>query len=112
MHWDASKIFQIFLFYNTYIDKPDIKKLNNVELLKQLPFYDELSIVKNNAAFSGSAQSYKIETIDTRDAIVQLKANEIAIKELFKDLLIGLKGFKFQITLTILLSKVKNNCEI
>ena len=44
--------------------------------------------------------------------IVQLKASKISIVELFKNLLIELKGFKYQITLAILLSKVKNNSEI
>ena len=52
MHWDANKIFQVLPFYNTFIDKPEVKKLNNVELLEKLPFYDELSIVKNKAAFN------------------------------------------------------------
>ena len=40
--------------------------------------------------------------------IVQLKSSKISIAELFKDLLIELKGFKYQITLCILLSKVKS----
>ena len=44
--------------------------------------------------------------------IVQLKASEISIEELFKDLSIELKGFKYQIILTVLLSKVKNSGEI
>ena len=35
-------------------------------------------------------KSYKIETVDKRDVVVQLKASEISIEEL----LIGLKGFK------------------
>ena len=69
--------------------------------MKELPFYDELSIVRNKAAFSGYAQSYKIETVDKRDVVVQLKASEIVIKEFFKDLLIELKGFKYQITLAV-----------
>ena len=43
--------------------------------------------------------------------MVQLKTNEVSLKELFKDLLIELKGFKYQITLKILLSKVKSNSE-
>ena len=60
MHWDANKIFQASPFYNTFIEKPKVKKLNNVELLKELPFYDEL----NKTAFSGYAQSYKIEIAD------------------------------------------------
>ena len=45
MHWDVNEIFQSLPFYNIYIecnslDKPKIKKLNNVKLLKELPFYD------------------------------------------------------------------------
>ena len=85
--------------------------MNNVELLKELPFYDELSIVKNKTAFSGYAQSYKTEIVDKRDVIVQSKTSELSIIELFKNLLNELKGFKYQITLAILLSKVKNNVE-
>ena len=46
MHLDANKIFKFLRFYNSYFDQPKIKKLNNVQLLKELPFYDELSIVK------------------------------------------------------------------
>ena len=44
MHWDAIEIFKVLPFYDTYIEKPEIKKLNNAELLKELPFYDDLSI--------------------------------------------------------------------
>ena len=44
--------------------------------------------------------------------MVQLKTSEIVIKVLFKDLLIELKGFKYQITLAALLNKVKNSGEI
>ena len=55
MHWDANKIFKILPFYGNYIDKPKVMKLNNVQLLKELTFYDELSIVKNKTAFTGYA---------------------------------------------------------
>ena len=113
MHfWDANKIFKILPFYNTFIHKLKVRKLNNVQLLKQLPFYDELSIVKNKIAFSGSAQSYKIEIFDKKDVVVQLKASEIVIKQLFRDLWIELKGFKYQITLAALLSNMKNSGEV
>ena len=44
--------------------------------------------------------------------IVQLKVCEISIKKLFKDLLVELKGFKYQITLAVLLSKINNNDEV
>ena len=40
---------------------------------------------------------------------MKLKASEILIKELFKDLLVEFKGFKYQITLCVLLSKVKSS---
>ena len=80
MHWDAKKLFQILPFYNTFIERPEIKKLSNVQLLKELPFYDELCIVKNNSAFSVYARSYKIEIVDKKGPIVQLKASELSIK--------------------------------
>ena len=108
MHWDEGEIFKILPFYNSCIERPEIKDLSNVELMKELPFYDELSIVKNKTTFSGYAQSYKIEIADKKDVVIQLKSSEISLKKLFKDLLIELKGFKYQITLTVLLSKAKS----
>ena len=96
-------------FYDSYIEVPEII---NVELLKELPFYDDLSIVINKTAFSGYARTYKIEIVDKRDVVVQLKASKIGIVELFKDVLTELKGFKYQITLCVLLSEVKGNGEI
>ena len=44
--------------------------------------------------------------------IGQLKASKLSIVQLFKELLIELKEFKYQITLAVSLSKVKNNSEI
>ena len=41
--------------------------------------------------------------------IVQLKSSKISINDLFKDLLVELKGFKYHVTLNILLSKQKNS---
>ena len=104
MHWDEAKIFKILPFHDSHIEKPEIKKLNSVQLLKELPFYDELSIAKNQNAFSGYARTYKIEIVDKRDVAIRLKACKISIKGLFKDILIELKGFKYQITLCVLLS--------
>ena len=79
-----------------------------LDLLKELPFYDDLSIVKNKTAFSGYAQSYKIEIVDKKDVITQLKTSKISTENLFKDLFIEMTGFKYQITLQVLLSKLKN----
>ena len=109
MLWDESEIFKILPFYNSYIERPKTKKLNNVQLLKDLSFYDDLSIVKNKTAFSGYSRSYKVEIVDKTDVIAQLKSSTIVIKDLFKDLLLELKTFKYQITLRVLLSKVKSS---
>ena len=80
MLWDESEIFRILPFYNSYIERPKIKKLRNAELFKELPFYDDLSIVKNKNAFSGYAQSYKVEIVDRKDVIVQLKTSKLVLK--------------------------------
>ena len=40
---------------------------------------------------------YKIEIVDGRDPIVQLKASELSVKDLLKDLLNEIKGFQYQI---------------
>ena len=77
--------------------------------MKELPFYDELNIVKNESAFNDHEQSYNIEIIDKKDVIVQLKSSEISTKSLFKDLLMEMKGSKYQITLRLVLSKVKSS---
>ena len=42
--WDekAAKIlFQELQFYNVLIEKPRIKRLKNIDLMRELPFYDE-----------------------------------------------------------------------
>ena len=109
MFWDESEIFKLLPFYDSYIERPKIKRINNVQLLKELHFYDDLSIVKNKTAFSCYSRSYKVEIVDKRDVIIQMKSSKIAIKNLFKDLLLELKGFKYQITLYVLLSKVKSS---
>ena len=45
--WDKKKkLFQELPFYNVLIEKPRIKRVKNIELLHELPSYDELSIVK------------------------------------------------------------------
>ena len=56
--------------------------------------------------------SYKVEIIEKKDPIVQLKASKLSIKNLFNDLLNELKGFKYQITVEVLLKKYKHNGEI
>ena len=84
---ESKRLFQILPFYNVLIEKPKLKHLSNIELLHDLPFYDELSVVEISLAFKRYARSYKIEIIDTKDPSVQLEASKSSIKDLFKDLL-------------------------
>ena len=92
-------------FYNVSIDKPNIKRLKNIDLLSELHFYDKLNIIKTDHAFSGYAMSHKVEIVDKTDLIVQLEASKSSIKDFFNDLLIETKGFKYQITVKVVLKK-------
>ena len=102
--------FKELPFFNASIEKPKIKRLKNVDLLAELPFYDQLNIIKTDQAFSGYA--IKVEIVDKKDLIVQLEASKSSIKDLFNDLLNETKGFKYQITVKFLLKKQKPDEEI
>ena len=56
--------------------------------------------------------SYKVEVVDKKDSIVQLEVSKLSIKDLFIDLLNETRGFKYQITVKVLLKKYKPNGEI
>ena len=56
--------------------------------------------------------SYKVQIVERKDPIVQLKASKLSIKNLFSDLLNETKGFKYQNTVKFLLKKYKHNGEI
>ena len=99
-------------FYNVSIEKPKIKPLKNIDLLAELPFYNKLNIIRTDRAFSGYAMSYKVEIVDKKDLIVQLEASRSSIKDLFNDLLNETRGFKYQITVKVLLKKCRSNGEI
>ena len=46
--------------------------------------------------------SYKVEIIERKDPIVQLKGSKSNVKNLFSDLLNEIKAFKYQITVKVL----------
>ena len=109
-HSDIINYFKELPFYNKPIERP-VKRLKNIAPLVELPFYDQLSVIKTDQAFKGYAMSYKVEIIGKKDPIVQLEASKSSIKNLFSDLLNELKGFKYQITVEVLLKKYKHNGE-
>ena len=90
--------FKELPFFNASIEKTKIKHLKNVDILAELPFYDQLNIIKTDQAFKGYARSYKVEIVDKKHLIAQLEASKSSIKDLFNDLLNETKGFKHQIT--------------
>ena len=53
--------------------------------------------------------TYKVELIDKKYPLSQLEASKSSIKDLFKYLLDQTKGFKYQITIKILLKRYKGS---
>ena len=104
--------FKELSFYNKPIEKPRSKRLTDINLLAELPFYKQLSIVKANQAFKGYAISYKAETVERKDLILQLEASKSRIKDLFSNLINEIKGLKYEITVKVLLKKYKLNEKI
>ena len=58
--------FKELPFYNKYIEKPKIKFLKNIDLLSELPFYEELNVIKTDHAFKGYVMSYKVELVEKK----------------------------------------------
>ena len=54
-HSDAVDYFKELPFYNKPIEKPKVKRLKNIDQLAELPFYEQLSVMKTNQAFRGYA---------------------------------------------------------
>ena len=103
-HPGAVEYFKELPFYNKYNEKPKIKQLKNIDLLSELPFYEELNVIKTNPAFRGYPMSYKLEIIEKKDPLKHLEATKSIIKDLNEA-----KGFKYQITLKVML---KNTSQI
>ena len=63
--WDekeAKRLFEELPFYNALIENSYILiNLNNIDLLCELPFYNELNIVKTSKGFKACVRSYRIE---------------------------------------------------
>ena len=111
-HSDAVDYFKELPFYKKPVQKPNINRLINIDQLAELPFYEKLNVIKSKQAFRGYAMSYKLEIVERNDPVIQLEASKSSIKDLFSYLLNETKGFKYQITVKVLLKKYKLNGEI
>ena len=50
-HPEVVDYFKELPFYNKHIKKPKIKRLKDIDLLFELPFYEELNVIRTNHAF-------------------------------------------------------------
>ena len=85
--------FKELPFYNKHIEKLKIKRLKNIDLLSELPFYEELNVIKTNHVFRGYAMSYKVELVEKKVPIKQFEAGKSSIEGLISDLLNKTKDF-------------------
>ena len=105
---DVIDYFKELPFDNKPIKKPKVKRLKYIDQLIELSFYEPLDVVKSDEAFSGYAISCKVEIVETKYPILQLKASKLSVKNLFNDILNETKGFKYQITLKALLKNTSS----
>ena len=73
-HSDVIDYFKELPFYNKPIKKPKVKRLKNIDQLVELPFYEQLDVIKTDQAFSGYAMSYKIEIIEKKRSNCTVKS--------------------------------------
>ena len=56
-HLEEVNYFKDLPFYNKHIKKTKIKRLKNIDLLSELPFYEERNVIKISYSFRGYAMS-------------------------------------------------------
>ena len=111
-HPDVVDYFKEMPFYNKHTDKKKIKGLKSIDLLSELPFYEEVNAIKTNHAFRRYAMSYRVEIVERKDPILLFETSKSSIKDLFSDPLNETKHFSYQITVKVLLKKYKLDGEI
>ena len=65
-HSDAIDYLKELPFYNKPIKKPKLKCLKNIDRLVELPFYEQLSVIKTDQAFRGYTMSCRVEIIEKK----------------------------------------------
>ena len=72
-HSDVIDYFKELPFYNKPIKKPKVKRLKNIDQLVELPFYEQLDVIKTDRTFSGYAMSSKVEIIEKKRSNCTIK---------------------------------------
>ena len=64
-HSDVINYFKELPFYNKPIERP-VKRSKYIHRSAELPFYEQLSIIKTDQAFKGYVMSYKVEIVEKK----------------------------------------------
>ena len=64
--FDAVDYFKELPFYNKPIKKPKVKRVKSIDCLIELPFYEQLDVIKSDQAFSSYAMSYKVQIVEKK----------------------------------------------
>ena len=98
-HYDVIDYFIELAFYNKPIKKLKVKRSKDIDQIIELPFYEQMDVIKIDEAFRGYAMSYKVQIVERKDPIIQLKAKKLRIENWFHGILNETIGFMYQITL-------------
>ena len=77
--------------------------MKNYELLRKLPFYDDINISRKERAFKRYAETYKVEIINNKSLCGSLFVDKNSIKNVFDDLLREKRSFKYVLNIKIIL---------
>ena len=67
-------------FYKQSKKESRIKKLSNYELLRELPFYDDINISRKERALRGYSETWKVEIINNKNLSNSLSVSKNSIK--------------------------------
>ena len=85
--------------------------MKNYELLRELPFYDDINISRKERALRVYAETYKVEIINNKSLSDSLSMSKNSIKYVFDELLREKRDFKYVLSTKIILKKRINNNE-
>ena len=74
------------------------------ELLRELPYYDDINISRKERTFRGYGETYEVEIINNKNLSDSLSVSKNSIKKLFDELLREKRGFKYIISVKITLN--------
>ena len=77
-----------------------------------LPFHKSFLEEPSNTKYPSGAPSYRVEVLGSRDKAVQLSIAKPHVKNILKDLLAEIKGFKSQIIFHVTFPKEIDNGKI